>query len=380
LSALPLPTAIARPEIGATYPTGASKSLTVLSRLLFSPRNERDPNRPEDLSGILNLNFDESSDMLALADAHHVPIRALQPFELRARAVGNRELAGWAADAIKRERIRIESALSFLTEICGTLETEGCNVMVIKSLDHWPDLGSDLDLFSSAPSDDVIRVMKQRFSASLAPRSWGDRLANKWNFIIPGLNELVEVHVGRLGQTGEHVSIANSLIARRRWLAFGAHRFWVPAPEDRVILSTLQRMYRHFYLRLCDVADTSQLLQNNTIDYSYLRSSTEAAGIWEGTATFLAIVSDYVEHYRTAGIGLPEFVRSVAEFGGEQLTFRRFLRIPIMPHSVRLYASQLRNLALKGKLKGTLRLTLLPCLATAAVVEQKITGSDKGVW
>jgi hypothetical protein len=380
LSALPLPTAIARTETGATYPPGASKSLTVLSRLLFGPRNERDPNRPADSSGILNLNFEESSEMLALAHAHHVPIRALQPFHLIALAEGNRELAGWAADVIQREHARIESALSLLNEICCTLETEGCKVMVIKSLDHWPDLGSDLDLFTSAQPGQVIQVMKEHFNASLAPRSWGDRLANKWNFIIPGLRELVEVHVGRLGQTGEHVSIARSLIARRRSLAFGPHFFWVPAPEDRLILSTLQRMYRHFYLRLCDVIDTAQLLESNTIDYSYLRFSTKAAGIWKGTATFLAVVCDYVDYYRAAGLSLPELVTSAAEFGGKQLIFRRFLRIPIMPHSVRLYTSQLRSLAFKGELNGTLRLTLLPCLATAAVIEQIITGSDKGVW
>ena len=380
MSALPSPTANARLEPGTTYPPGASKSLIILSRLLFSAKNELDPNVPGDLSGIVNLTFEEATEMLALADAHHVLIRALQPFQLMALATDNRELAGWAAHAIKREHDRVEAALSFLTEICGTLETEGCNVMVVKSLDHWPDLGSDLDLFTSAQAGDVIRVMKQYFNASLAPRSWGDRLANKWNFIIPGLRELIEFHVGRLGQTGEHVSIGNSLIARRRLLPFGAHFFWVPAPEDRVILSTLQRMYRHFYLRLCDVADTAQLLENSAIDYFYLRSSTQAAGIWKGTATFLGIVSDYVEYYRTAGLSLPEFVRSVAEFGGEQLTFRRFLRIPIMPYSVRLYTSQLRSLALKGELKGTFRLTLLPCLATAAVVEQKLTGSNKAVW
>jgi hypothetical protein len=34
----------------------------------------------------------------------------------------------------------------------------------------------------------------------------------------------------------------------------------------------------------------------------------------------------------------------------------------------------------RGDIRNTLRLTLLPCLATAAVLEQKLTGSDKGIW
>lgn len=390
MNALPLPTAITRPEPRATYPPGATKGLTILSRLLFGPGSTQHPNRPGDRSGIPDsslqdlsahdLRPDELAGMFALADSHHVLIRALEPFQHIAEAADNCDLVDWAANAIEGERTRVNSALSVLSQICGTLEAEGCEVMVIKSLDHWPDLGSDLDLFTSARSEDVIRVMKQRFSASLAPRSWGDRLANKWNFIIPGLKELVEVHVGRLGQTGEHVGIANSLIAGRRSLAFGSRSFWVPAPEHRPILSTLQRMYRHFYLRLCDVADTAQLVENDPIDYPYLRSLTQSAGIWKGTATFLAIVSDYVEHFRGTGVELPAMVRSAAQFGGDQLSFRGFLRIPIMPHSVRLYTSELGSLALRGELQGTLRLSLLPCLATAAVVEQKFTGSDKGIW
>lgn len=52
---------------------------------------------------------------------------------------------------------------------------------------------------------------------------------------------------------------------------------------------------------------------------------------------------------------------------------------PILPHSVNLY-TELKRLMLNGELRNTLRLSLLPCLATAAALEFKITGSDKGIW
>ena len=51
-----------------------------------------------------------------------------------------------------------------------------------------------------------------------------------------------------------------------------------------------------------------------------------------------------------------------------------------MPQSAALYGSQLTGLLRKGELQNTARLSLLPWLATAAVVGQKITGSDKGIW
>lgn len=106
----------------------------------------------------------------------------------------------------------------------------------------------------------------------------------------------------------------------------------------------------------------------------------EAAGLWEGIATYLTIVSQYVEAYRGKGVPLDSFVTSSAKFGGDQVRFRRdFLRVSILPHSLNLYASELKSLLLKGDLRNSLRLSLLPGLATAAALELKLTGSDKGI-
>jgi hypothetical protein len=140
-------------------------------------------------------------------------------------------------------------------------------------------------------------------------------------------------------------------------------------------------MYRHFYFRLCDILDSAGLVESDAVDYADLRSAAERAGIWEGVATYLAIVSDYVEQYRGSGINLPHFVRASARFGGGEVFYRKnFLRVPIMPQSAGLYGLQLTGLLKKRELHSTARLGLLPWLATAAMVGQKITGSDKGIW
>ena len=157
--------------------------------------------------------------------------------------------------------------------------------------------------------------------------------------------------------------------------------FRVPAVSDRLMISTLQRMYRHFYFRLCDIVDSASLVETGAIDYEDLRVTATAAGIWEGVATYLVIVSDYVEHYRGKGLDLPSMVRTASQFGGDKLHFRRdFLRVPILPESAALYASQLTTLLRNREFKNSVRLSLLPYLATAAAVGMKITGSDKGIW
>jgi len=365
-------------------PFGSSKSLILLSHLLLPPGQGSEPLLPAaaemDLR-IAEISREEFEDMLALAASHHVVMRGLEVLLQVMRQAGDEQRAEWATTAIAAEHARIENAMSFLQRICAAFEAEGLSVAVIKSLDHWPDLGSDLDLYTNADSADVLRLMDERFEAQVASRSWGDRLARKWNFVIPGLPEAVEIHMGRLGQTGEQVAIASSLAGRSRLAPFGNYMFRVPVAADRLMISALQRMYRHFYFRLCDIVDTGSLSETGSIDYEDLRFASKIAGIWKGVASYLAIVSDYLKCYRGKGLDLPAFVTVAARFGGDEIHFNRgFLRIPIMPQSAKLYGSQLTTLLLNRELKNSVRLSLLPCLATAAAVGQKITGSDKGIW
>jgi hypothetical protein len=357
--------------------------MVLLSRLLLVPQGD-DPSSAamaelkSDMRKISKPDFDE---LVGLANSNHVVIRGMELFLDMVLEVGDAERAEWAQTALAVERARISNALKFLHQICTSIQEAGYDVTVIKSLDHLPDLGSDLDLYTNASPENISQVMKSRFNAEVASRSWGDRLACKWNFEIPGLPEAVEIHMGRLGQTGEQIAIASQLILRSRLVTIEGRTFRVTAVSDRLMISTLQRMYRHFYFRLCDVLDSAALVESGVVDYGDLRNAATGAGIWEGVATYLVIVADYVKQYRGRGIELPKMVVDDARFGGETIYFaKEFLRVPIMPQSAKLYGSQLAGLFQKGEIQSGARLTLLPWLATAALVGLKVTGSDKGIW
>jgi hypothetical protein len=361
-----------------SYPS--RESMVLLSRLLFPPArsNSAYAQLGSEITGISRPAFD---DLVALADLNHVVIRGFEPFLKIVRDAGDETRADWAIAAIDAERARIQHAVPVLHRICQAFQEEHFDITVIKSLDHWPDLGSDLDLFTGAKPEQVLGLIQRRFGAEIAARSWGDRLARKWNFVIPGLPEAVEIHVGKLGQTGEQITIASRLAARARRIQVGELTFPTSSVTDRLLISTLQRMYRHFYFRLCDIVDSGELIETGAIDYQDLRASAKAAGIWEGTAAYLVIVSDYVKQYRGVGLELPHDVVQTARFGGEHAYYARgFLRVPIMPQSAGLYRTQLAGLLRRGELHSSARLGLLPALATAAFVGQKITGSDKGIW
>jgi hypothetical protein len=356
--------------------------MNLLSRLLLVPQDSSSSRVLQELlREVMTISREQFDDLVTLADLNHVVIRGMKNFLHIVRAAGDEVRAQWALDALAGEETRIKNAIPYLHEICSAFEEQGLDVTVIKSLDHWPDLGSDLDLYTNAKPEEVIGLMAKRFGATVSARSWGDRLACKWNFAIPGLPESVEIHVGRLGQTGEQSTIASSLMRRTRLAEFGGQTFRVTSKSDRLLISTLQRMYRHFYFRLCDIIDSAALMEKDGLDFSDLHNAARNADIWEGTATYLAIVSDYVMKYRGTPVALPKLVTSAARFGGEAVFYARgFIRVPIMPQSAKLYGSQLAGILRKRELHNGARLSLLPWLATAAVVGQKLTGSDKGIW
>lgn len=352
----------------------AHESLYLLSKLLLAPESER---TMEDIQ-ISRAEFDS---LVALAETNHVLIRGISVFRDIAQRAGDDVRVEWATTSFSAEQARIDKAVGYLSRICDAFTSSGRRVAVIKSLDHLPDLGSDLDLYTDSKPEDVIRLMEEEFGAQMASRSWGDRLAGKWNFIIPGLPELVEIHVGKLGQTGEQSAIASSLLGRTRSISAKDYLFRVPSISDRLMISTLQRMYRHFYFRLCDIVDSASVVESGSVDWNDLLAAATKAGIWEGMATYLAIVSDYVNRYRHFPLSIPQWVMAEARFRGKEIYFAKdFLRVPILPQSAMLYGTQLAAVIRRRQLESGARLSLLPWLATAALVGQKITGSDKGVW
>lgn len=360
------------------------QSMNLLSRLLLMQDDSMScfsQLMAELESDVQNISRKDFNELVSLACSNHVVVRVLEAFMKITRKTDDDLRTEWAQIALRSEQMRISSAVDFLQEICLAFEARHFDVVVIKSLDHWPDLGSDLDLYTNANSADVFRLMTGEIGAKIGPRSWGDRLARKWNFFIPGLNEAVEIHMGLLGQTGEQSEIAAHLVARSQRIMLDGKSFRVPSASDRLMISTLQRMYRHFYFRLCDIVDTIELAEFGGIDYLDLRNSSKQAGIWEGVSTYLAIVSDYAMKYRGVCLDLPQFVTNGARFGGSEIYYNRdFLRVPILPQSASLYGSQLACLLRRREVQNCARLSLLPCLATAALLGQKITGSDKGIW
>ena len=332
-----------------------------------------------DVRYVAGLRGPQWADFLKLAENHHVLVRALTILQNGAALADGKEVVERCESALAAERARIEKAVGYLRSICNGLEAGGCRVAVIKSLDHWPDLGSDLDLYTTADDQRVEQVMRKEFKAQPVDRSWGDRLANKWNYSVPGLPELVEIHVQYLGQTGEHAELARRVIEREVRKNVGGYDFTVPAPEERIVISSLQRVYRHFYFRLCDMIDTASLLQSGAVDFGELKRAADSAGIWPGVATYLCLVQNYIQDYGGVVL-LPEEVKTEAYSSESGVQFKNgYLRVS-KTTAMGLYSLQLVEAGKHRDVRALLRLPLLPPLAISALVAHSLTGNDKGIW
>jgi hypothetical protein len=227
----------------------------------------------------------------------------------------------------------------------------------------------------------VRNILLCRFNSRPLTRTVGDHLAHKRSFALEGLSQEVEIHIGRLGQAGEHVGLARRFIDRRVPVKFNGYAFLSPAPEERIIVGTLQRMYRHLYFRICDMLNTCRMIESGWVDYRELRAAADLGGIWEGVATYLRITSEYLRAYRGIGLDLPKEVLAAAHFGADKMFARgKFLNIPVLPEGFTLYARQFAQLARRGNLPATARLSLLPPLASVAALVYAVAGSSDRIW
>lgn len=320
------------------------------------------------------------AEFLSLANSHHVVVRSLEPLRTVAEDASNAQVADWCDDALRQEQVTISESLAFLSDFCSRLEKAGIPMTVMKSLDHWPDIGNDLDLYTPSDQREVSQAMQHYFAAQLKHRTWGDRLAQKCNYGIPGVRKSVEIHHKCLGQTGEHIAIAERFGSRRVSLRIGNHAFNVPAPEERVIAATLQRMYRHLYIRVCDIVNTHSILESGTLDLVELRYAADLGGIWPGVATYLRLVTEFVQQVCGKAYQLDSLILADSQFGKTEVFVRGiWLRIPAKRAAV-LYVKQIFRMASKCDLHGVTRLSLLPPLASVARLSYALTGNPSGIW
>ena len=170
-------------------------------------------------------------------------------------------------------------------------------------------------------------------------------------------------------------------MTRRRPMNVNGYVFQIPAPEERVIVTSLERMYRHLYFRICDILNLARLLHGGELSFAELQEVSERNGIWPGVAACLKIASGYLRSYGVVSWNLPPQVNSTANVGAEMLFERDGLwHFPVMPQGARLFAWELAHALRRGDIAAGARLSLLPPLASVASLAYAVTGNSGRIW
>jgi len=355
-------------------------TLETLGALLLSSQPGGNLERFEQtLTEVLRLPVEGVEALLEQAVRQRVLRRTLET--LQPRFAADPDLSRVLEARFCAELERSRNLLTVVNKIVRSFQRRGYPVLVMKTLDHWPDTGSDVDLLATGGDNEISAVLESDFGAVRLAQSWGDRLAHKFNFSVPGLGELVEIHIGCLGQTGEQERLAEKILSRRLEENFGDCVLPVPVMEDRIIVATLQRMYRHYYIRLTDIVNIFSAVARNVVDFEKLKDFASESSVWPGVATLLTIACEHGARFGGVPVTLPSMLTAAAVFDSKHTYVdRKFVRVPVMPEAANLFLLQLADNGRSRNLRAVARLTLLPILASAAFVAFRVTGNDKGIW
>jgi hypothetical protein len=271
-------------------------------------------------------------------------------------------------ETLEAEKARVTRNIEFLKRIKEALEREQCDYVVMKSLDNYPDLGRDWDLFILDKKEKVLGILTQQFGGNIARPVLSERLGDKTNIIFNSL-PTVRLHHQRLGVLGEEKLFPKILMKNKRLQQVEGVNFPVPCNEDRILIAADHRINRHFCIRLCDIYNTLGFINKKNLDWDYLWKTAEVRQIKPA-------VEFYLEYIKRVTAMVNSY--QVNTVSGALPFKRMFFRFPIISIAPKSFGLKLWGLvkALDGP--AALRISLaLPLLFVAGV--QKMIGK-KTCW
>jgi hypothetical protein len=274
-------------------------------------------------------------------------------------------------EAAEDERQRAARMLSLIEGVSRACEEQGVDYLFAKSFQHYPDMGGDIDLFVASRSCAVDEVVLKGTEAEAVSQDLRSRMSGVATHRVSGGEFVLEIYHGRIGVLGEHNALVGQLIRKGERAEVGGRTFLVPSAEDLLILHGMQRVYRHDFIRLCDVLSTISLVGREGLDWDYICRTSEQLGTTYGLRSYLT----YVGQIQRETLGrelLPVELRrrlmvescGRGEFRGGVYTFPRGRVV------ARIYLGKLRAAVRAGNWDGISRLSLMPFVVAAALTRR----------
>ncbi len=269
------------------------------------------------------------------------------------------------------EQERVQRGMDVIREVTQRCEDEHIRFVVIKTLDQYPDQGQDIDIYVDEDMTVHGPVFQKQMGGKVLRRSLCDRLAQKVNYKLPN-GFVLEVHCTRLGQVGEHRRLGVEVLRQRRAISIAGVQTFVPPPESQLLLAVLQRIYRHFNFRICDVYNTARLVSEGGMRWELVEKMSRPVGIYPGTVLSLAWIRRLI-----AGLGFTYLTArfpALPRVGATDLDLvfhRGYFRFPIARVAPRVYVHEALTYLKQPSIASVSRLAALATISAVVGLNQR---------
>jgi len=262
---------------------------------------------------------------------------------------------------VEQERHRSRTGLDLIAHTTRVCAEHNIPCLFPKALQHYPDMGDDVDVLLLTRSRDADRLILAGLPATPMRRDLGSRLAGAAAYTIGAGTPPLDIYHGRLGTAGEETTFPAVLWAGRRRVMADGVTFDTAAPEHQLVLHGLQRVYGRSRINLADMAAVLASVRHASLDWSLVLSLAGELGVLPGLGCLLA----YVEQVHREVFGqpvLPAALRSridLAGWGNVWFDGRgyRYRQLAVGP---RVYGHKFAASLRAGRWGAAVRLALVP--------------------
>lgn len=296
----------------------------------------------------------QTERLLQLSKLNKVLLRAASLFDTSPKIV--EEANASAEEAMKLYEVTSKS-----------FDQHGVSFVVIKSFDSLPDIGHDLDFLipSSSDFDKAKNLLVNEFKVRVEGVTHCDKVVGKFSCFLPGFSHDFELYptVSQLGE--EHLEPTEILTHRKMGQVNGRH-VWLTSDLDRVLIRVVHAMFRHNFLKLSDILDFLNLIQN--CSNAEIVDAIDRAGIGDSFVFFLSTIDRFL---KACDYDYPSLrvLRNQAEarFGSNKLGYLQRDRL-VLPYRlptlalILLFLLKAGREASRGRVKSALRCLTAPPL------------------
>ena len=265
---------------------------------------------------------------------------------------------------ITDEKKRIKKMVELAGRINSLLSAKNISFILPSLLQHYPDMGGDIDLLIIDPANEISEILKHTLNAHPLKNKFINIISTESSFFIHPLSLLIEIHRGRLGLVGEHKFYPRLILKNRIMSSIDGLNIPVPIPEDQLLIQVIYRMYCRFYFRISDLISPIQLLHNNNLNWEYTIRTAKEIGIIHGLAVYLGYLNRMYQDLYQESLISKSIERALHLDNNKYLYFKRsYYRYSMASVTLKIYMFKMFDDILSARFASAMRILLIPYVA-----------------